>query len=60
MLENGCKLTDIMRDIEMSQLSIYRLRQEALKRGYNKDVSRKLLLSYYYVVDALRSSRPIQ
>jgi hypothetical protein len=50
MLEDGCKLADIITDTDISQSSTYRLRQEALKRGYDKDVSRKLLLSY--VADA--------
>jgi hypothetical protein len=58
MLENGCKLADIIRDTDISQSSIYRLRQEALKRGYDKDVNRKPLLSY--VADALRSGRPVK
>jgi hypothetical protein len=58
MLENRCKLADIIRDTDTSQSSIYRLRQEALKRGYDKDASRKLLLSY--IADRPRSGRPIK
>jgi hypothetical protein len=56
LLESGVKMADIIKATELSQLSIYRPRTEAIKRGYNKEISPKLFLSY--VQDAPRSGRP--
>jgi hypothetical protein len=56
LLESSVKMADIIKITELSQPTIYRLRTEAIKRGYDRNASQKLLISY--VEDAPRSGRP--
>ena len=56
MLETDHKIPEIITATNLSERSIYRLRKVAKERGYNPDVSKKLLLAY--VEDAPRIGRP--
>lgn len=56
MLEYGLPIAQIIADTGMSSSSVYRLRDNAIKRGYARNEGRKLLLSY--VADIERPGRP--
>jgi hypothetical protein len=55
MLETGYKIPEVMTATNLLERSIYRLRKVAKERGYNPDISKKLLLAY--VEDAPRIGR---
>jgi hypothetical protein len=56
LLEFGVLIYYIVNIIGIRESIIYRIRKRAIKRGYNPDVCKKILL--YYVEDAPKTGRP--